>query len=142
MRLINLQRDLKSDTYQGFSDQKCHFGFSLCCFGLGMLRFYSKQSAWNFLQKNFYTNLNLGNILWITRVHMAYQIDDQYLPFIHSWNSGAWQVLCFPLLLVFCCFLCLFALLLFCFYVTWQQFEQLKVHSNFSFFILHLQTEI
>ena len=49
--------------------------------------------------------LNPGNRLLTTWVNMAYKIEDRYLPSIHFWDSGPWQVLYFPLFLLFGCFL-------------------------------------
>ena len=46
------------------------------------------------------TTLNPGNRLLITWVSKAYKIEDRYLPSIHFWDSGPWQVLYFPLFLL------------------------------------------
>ena len=46
------------------------------------------------------TTLNPANRLLITWVSKAYKIEDRYLPSIHFWDSGPWQVLYFPLFLL------------------------------------------
>ena len=36
------------------------------------------------------TTLNQSYVLFITFVNITYQSGDQYLPSIHSWDSGTW----------------------------------------------------
>ena len=48
------------------------------------------------------TTLNQSYVLFITLVNITYQSGDQYLPFLHSWDSSPWQVLYIPLF----CFVC------------------------------------
>ena len=42
------------------------------------------------LQLDANTTLNQSYELFITLVNMTYQGGDQYLPSIHSWDSGPW----------------------------------------------------
>ena len=45
--------------------------------------------------------LNQDYVLLITLVNITYQSGDQYLTFIHSWDSGLWWVLYILLFLFF-----------------------------------------
>ena len=49
------------------------------------------------------TTLNQSYVLFITLVNITYQSGDQYLPFIHSWDSSPRQVL-----YIHCLVLCVF----------------------------------
>ena len=46
--------------------------------------------------------LHLSIYIFITLVNITYQTGNQYLPSIHSWDIGPWQVLYYKLLLLQC----------------------------------------
>ena len=78
------------------------------------------------------TTLKPGNRLLITWVNMAFENKDWYIPSIHSWDSGPWYVLYFPLLLFF------IHLLFFC-YFLWLEIIVCQYKCRNRYIILFYQ---
>ena len=74
------------------------------CFKPGILWFCGSSQynlPYTMLRLDAHATLNLSYVFLITLVNITYQSWYQFLPSIHSWDSGLWQVLYIPLLLIF-----------------------------------------
>ena len=136
--MISLQLDLKSGTCLRVSDINFHWGV---LFSEYVVLILIRDAAFIFHARFLQTFANpiLRNALFTTWFNITYQIWDWYLPCIHSWYSGPWLMLYYPLLWFFCCCgcycscSCCFSRMFLCFLTVFWPTKSLLQPCIFSF---------